>query len=248
MPHRSPRPRSAVLALLTGAAALAAAALPVLAPAAARASSAAACVALGDSYSSGVGAGSYIGSSGSCDQSTRAYPPCGTPPASRPVRVRGLLGRDHRDRARLPALRAQLRHHPGVDHGRRQRRRLLLGDGNLRAAAAEQLRQRGGACSPTCDRPSAATRSATPAAGCTRSTSWTSRSPTIPPHPASPAATSPCSAPPQAEPGAHHVGKGAVRGTSPTCGVRVTARPSWRPSAANSAEFTTAAPPGSLLK
>ncbi len=31
-------------------------------------------VALGDSYSSGVGAGSYIGSSGSCDQSTNAYP------------------------------------------------------------------------------------------------------------------------------------------------------------------------------
>ena len=31
-------------------------------------------VALGDSYSSGVGAGSYIGSSGSCDRSTSAYP------------------------------------------------------------------------------------------------------------------------------------------------------------------------------
>ncbi|MFI1164238.1 SGNH/GDSL hydrolase family protein [Streptomyces sp. NPDC020801] len=31
-------------------------------------------VALGDSYSSGVGAGSYIGSSGSCDRSTKAYP------------------------------------------------------------------------------------------------------------------------------------------------------------------------------
>lgn len=31
-------------------------------------------VALGDSYSSGVGAGSYIGSSGSCDRSTNAYP------------------------------------------------------------------------------------------------------------------------------------------------------------------------------
>ena len=31
-------------------------------------------VALGDSYSSGVGAGSYISSSGSCDRSTRAYP------------------------------------------------------------------------------------------------------------------------------------------------------------------------------
>ncbi|KUO11132.1 SGNH/GDSL hydrolase family protein [Streptomyces sp. DSM 15324] len=31
-------------------------------------------VALGDSYSSGVGAGSYIGSSGSCKRSTKAYP------------------------------------------------------------------------------------------------------------------------------------------------------------------------------
>ncbi|PZT74292.1 lipase [Streptomyces sp. AC1-42W] len=31
-------------------------------------------VALGDSYSSGVGSGSYIGSSGDCKRSTRAYP------------------------------------------------------------------------------------------------------------------------------------------------------------------------------
>jgi len=31
-------------------------------------------VALGDSYSSGLGAGSYISASGSCDRSTRAYP------------------------------------------------------------------------------------------------------------------------------------------------------------------------------
>ncbi|MFD4526384.1 SGNH/GDSL hydrolase family protein [Streptomyces sp. NPDC058470] len=31
-------------------------------------------VALGDSYSSGVGAGSYIGSSGNCKRSTKAYP------------------------------------------------------------------------------------------------------------------------------------------------------------------------------
>lgn len=34
-------------------------------------------VALGDSYSSGVGAGSYIASSGSCDRSTNAYPALG---------------------------------------------------------------------------------------------------------------------------------------------------------------------------
>ena len=75
MRHRAPRPRSAVLALLAGAAALAAAALPMLVPAQASAQSAVVhYVALGDSYSSGVGAGSYIGSSGSCDQSTKAYP------------------------------------------------------------------------------------------------------------------------------------------------------------------------------
>ena len=74
MRHRAPRPRSAASALVAGAAALAAAALPVLVPAQASAQSAVHYVALGDSYSSGVGAGSYIGSSGSCDQSTNAYP------------------------------------------------------------------------------------------------------------------------------------------------------------------------------
>jgi lysophospholipase L1-like esterase len=79
VPRRAPRPRSAVSSFLAGAAALAAAAVPilvlaVLVPAQASAQSAAAYVALGDSYSSGVGAGSYIGSSGSCDQSTNAYP------------------------------------------------------------------------------------------------------------------------------------------------------------------------------
>ena len=74
MRHRAPRPRSAASALVTGTAALAAAALPMLAPAQASAQSAVHYVALGDSYSSGVGAGSYIGSSGSCDQSTNAYP------------------------------------------------------------------------------------------------------------------------------------------------------------------------------
>jgi lysophospholipase L1-like esterase len=72
--HRAPRHRSAASALVAGAAALAAAALPMLVPAQASAQSAVAYVALGDSYSSGVGAGSYIGSSGSCDQSTNAYP------------------------------------------------------------------------------------------------------------------------------------------------------------------------------
>ena len=79
MPRRAPRPRSAVSSFFAGTAALAAAAVPilvlaVLAPAQASAQSAVAYVALGDSYSSGVGAGSYIGSSGSCDRSTNSYP------------------------------------------------------------------------------------------------------------------------------------------------------------------------------
>jgi len=72
--HRAPRSRSAASALVAGAATLAAAALPMLVPAQASAQSAVHYVALGDSYSSGVGAGNYIGSSGSCDQSTNAYP------------------------------------------------------------------------------------------------------------------------------------------------------------------------------
>lgn len=41
---------------------------------AAQASTAGGYVALGDSYASGVGAGSYISSSGDCDRSTKAYP------------------------------------------------------------------------------------------------------------------------------------------------------------------------------
>jgi lysophospholipase L1-like esterase len=61
--------------LLLAAVTIAAAALPVLAIAApASAQGSAHYVALGDSYSSGLGAGSYIGSSGSCDRSTNAYP------------------------------------------------------------------------------------------------------------------------------------------------------------------------------
>ena len=59
---------------MLAAAALCSLSLAMLAPAAASAQSAVRYVALGDSYSSGVGARSYIGSSGSCDQSTRAYP------------------------------------------------------------------------------------------------------------------------------------------------------------------------------
>ncbi|GGW48968.1 lipase 1 [Streptomyces lucensis JCM 4490] len=56
---------------------LLAAGLGLTGAASAQASSTAAAggyVALGDSYSSGVGSGSYIGSSGSCDRSTKAYP------------------------------------------------------------------------------------------------------------------------------------------------------------------------------
>ena len=46
----------------------------VTATPAADAASSVSYVALGDSYSSGLGAGDYISSSGSCDRSTRAYP------------------------------------------------------------------------------------------------------------------------------------------------------------------------------
>ncbi|MEV5175569.1 SGNH/GDSL hydrolase family protein [Streptomyces flaveolus] len=56
---------------------LLAAGLGLTGAASAQASSTAAAggyVALGDSYSSGVGAGSYISSSGDCDRSTKAYP------------------------------------------------------------------------------------------------------------------------------------------------------------------------------
>jgi lysophospholipase L1-like esterase len=61
--------------LVLAALALAAAALPVLAAAQpAAAQPAVHYVALGDSYSSGVGAGSYDSASGSCDRSANAYP------------------------------------------------------------------------------------------------------------------------------------------------------------------------------
>ena len=59
--------------LVLAALALAAAALPVLAASPATAQPVVNYVALGDSYSSGVGAGSYYSSSGSCDRSANAY-------------------------------------------------------------------------------------------------------------------------------------------------------------------------------
>jgi lysophospholipase L1-like esterase len=65
----APRPRliAAALTLTAAALGLVAAAPP------ASAQSGTSYVALGDSYSSGLGAGNYIGSSGSCDRSTSAY-------------------------------------------------------------------------------------------------------------------------------------------------------------------------------
>lgn len=64
--------RSSRLLAVLAAGSLALAA-PLLAAGAASASTAVNYVALGDSYSSGVGAGSYTSSSGSCDRSTNAY-------------------------------------------------------------------------------------------------------------------------------------------------------------------------------
>jgi hypothetical protein len=57
-------------------------------------------------------------------------------------------------------------------------------------------------------------------------------------------------APPAARPGtaagpAHQVGTASASGTAPTAGVRVTLRPASRARAANPADLTTAAPPGS---
>jgi lysophospholipase L1-like esterase len=63
------RPRFILAAVTAGAAALPA--LAIAAPAAAQSS--VHYVALGDSYSSGVGAGNYYSSSGSCDRSANAY-------------------------------------------------------------------------------------------------------------------------------------------------------------------------------
>lgn len=68
MPHRA---RRALAALAT---AFATALAPLLAAGAASAQSSVHYVALGDSYSSGLGAGSYLPASGSCDQSSLAYP------------------------------------------------------------------------------------------------------------------------------------------------------------------------------
>ncbi len=69
-PHVARHVRFIVAVLATSAAAL----TPLALAAPASASSAVRYVALGDSYASGVGAGSYIGGSGSCDRSTNAYP------------------------------------------------------------------------------------------------------------------------------------------------------------------------------
>lgn len=84
---------------LTGASAAASAQLPT----------ATGYVALGDSYSSGVGAGSYDSASGSCKRSTKAYPalwaaahsppPSGSPPVRAPERVMFSAGNSRRSAA-----------------------------------------------------------------------------------------------------------------------------------------------------
>ena len=75
-----------------------AASLAAAAPAAAASAAAAVrYVALGDSYSSGLGAGALIGSSGSCDRSSNAYSPAvGQCPPPGQLRLGGLLGRHDR--------------------------------------------------------------------------------------------------------------------------------------------------------
>ncbi|RZB20494.1 SGNH/GDSL hydrolase family protein [Streptomyces sp. F001] len=66
--------RSRLVVLLGSLLLAASAALTGAAPAQASEAAATSYVALGDSYSSGVGAGSYISSSGDCKRSTKAYP------------------------------------------------------------------------------------------------------------------------------------------------------------------------------
>ena len=67
--------RVPIVGILTGSTALAAALTLALVATAVPANAATVnYVALGDSYSSGVGAGNYYSSSGSCDRSPNAYP------------------------------------------------------------------------------------------------------------------------------------------------------------------------------
>ena len=90
-------------------------------------------VALGDSYSSGVGAGRYTASSGNCQRSTNAYSALWADGArARVLRLGRLLGGDDDRRRRQPARRAVELDDAGQHHHRRQRRGLLRGPGGLR--------------------------------------------------------------------------------------------------------------------
>ena len=115
-------------------------------------------VALGDSYSSGVGAGSYISSSGSCDRSPNAYSALWAA-AHAPATYTSVAcsGATTSTVINTPAVRAQLEHDAGQHHDRRQRRRLREHHGDVRARRHEF------AASPRSSRPRTTRRARCPA-------------------------------------------------------------------------------------
>ena len=107
--------RMLTIGILTTTATLAAAITGAAIPA--RAATPVNYVALGDSYSSGVGTGTE---SGSCGQSSQAYPALWASANSAASFVPGMLGRDGPRRHRQPAVDASFLNHPGQLHDRRQ--------------------------------------------------------------------------------------------------------------------------------
>ncbi len=101
-------------------------------------------VALGDSYSSGVGAGDYLSSSGSCDRSADAYPEqwaaANSPATFISVACSGATTADVLSQ---PGIGAERQHNAGQHHDRRQRRGLLQRHGDLRARLDQHVRERG---------------------------------------------------------------------------------------------------------
>jgi hypothetical protein len=99
-------------------------------------------VALGDSYSSGVGAGSYISSSGSCDRSTKAYSQLWANANDPASYVSVACSGATTSTVISGQLSARQLDHADLDHCRRQRCRLQLRDGDLRAGVHQLLQER----------------------------------------------------------------------------------------------------------
>lgn len=113
------------------------------AAAAADAQAAGGYVALGDSYSSGVGAGSYDSGSGDCRRTPRRTRPVGRRELARQLLLRGLFRCQDRRRPRQPDGPAELLHRPRLAHHRRQRRRVRGRHDHLRPPVRGQLRRPG---------------------------------------------------------------------------------------------------------